>query len=100
MSTLYMKILIPKHPITTAWMKNNAPHIGAGINITDFHNNVASPASKGWLKLNANIVKEETIDSTIIIEVINNNTFSVNKGFPKLTKENNNAIIVIAHNNP
>lgn len=100
MSTPYIKILIPKYPTTIDWMKNNAPHTGAGINITDFHNNVASPASKGWLKLNLNIVKEETIDSIIIIEVINNNIFSVNKGFPKLAKENNNAIIVIAHNNP
>ena len=82
------------------WTKNKAPHIGAGMNITDFHNNVASPASKGWFILNLNIVKEDFIASTTITAIINNNTFSTNKVLSKLAKLHNNPAAVIDHNNP
>lgn len=93
-------MLSPKYPNTTDWTKNKAPHIGAGMNITDFHNNVASPASKGWFILNLKIVKEDSIASTTITAIIKNNTFSISKVFSKLASPHNNPADVIDHNNP
>lgn len=39
-------MLSPKYPNMIDWAKNKAPHIGAGMNITDFHNNVKYPYIK------------------------------------------------------
>ena len=72
-----MNNLIPKYVNSNDCTKNKIPQIGEGINMIDFQRFVVSPASIGCVKLSFNIVNAESMDSTKIIEVMNNNTFSV-----------------------